>query len=794
MKCLFCQCDKKEALVSASSSGIANVSSASRLRNDEIKHYIGDLVEILWHKSCYSSYTSKRNLSFLSISQNANLSEADEKKQPLDPGRSSRSKLSKLDWSLCMFCQKVKNKGIKTLVNVATLDACSSILQAAEVREDHALLTSIAGEDLIASEAKYHVNCRASYVSKTNLKHKAAGESLEECLYERSFQELLCKIGPGIKAGKAYDMSYLKERYQQILSTNGLMEEKYRSEKLKKRLMNFFQEDIVFHKQPDPSKPELVYSSKLSVKDILNAAAHASTIDTEPKKSKEDPDMSEGSKMKVLFKAAQILKGDIKGSKGIPIQPLSVDDVSLVRGREVIPDSLYQFLCWLISKQNEPETEVEKFPSDPNDEKRILMIGQDMVFTSTNSRVKTPKHVGLAMTLHHLTGSKQLVTLLNKMGHCSSYCDVEIINTSLAQEISAQSQAYGVVIPSNISPGVFVQCAADNNDLNEETLDGKQTTHATTLVVYQREAYGPKPPPKPLADHSKKRRSIDTSLPTQTIHDFGVRGKRPQVTAYIGTIQVNESSSRDEQVPNTDRRDFAWFLLRLNKGEALLSTDENADVAQQDTPSWSAFNTMVSANVPPRTNIGYCPMIQGSSTEFSTIYTVMKSVQAISAGVGQSSSVVTFDLAIYSKAKEIQWRYPNEFKDLTIRIGGFHIALNFLSVIGKQFKESGIEELLIESSLYGNATAAAPLTGKSCNRGVRAHKLIMEALLRLQWKAFCEWLQKADNTLKLEALQMDRIVSKLASCRDAIVENKLQEILPNLCESLKEIHLLFYKF
>ena len=447
-------------------------------------------------------------------------------------------------------------------------------------------------------------------------------------------------------------MSYLRERYQEILSANGSTEEKYRSEKLKKRLRNHFQEDIVFHKQPDPSKPELVYSSTLSVKDILNAAADASTFNTEPKKSKEDPDMSEDGKMKVLFKAAQILKGDIKGSKGIPIQPLSVDDVSLVRGREVIPDSLYQFLCWLISKQNEPEMDLEKFPIDPNDEKRILMIGQDMVFTSTNSRVKTPKHVGLAMTLHHLTGSKQLVTLLNKMGHCSSYCDVEIINTSLAQEISAQSQAHGVVIPSNISPGVFVQCAADNNDLNEETLDGKQTTHATTLVVYQREPYGPKLLPKPLADHSKKRRSIDTSLPTQTIHDFGVRGRRPQVTTYIGTIGEDDYSSRDEEVPNMDSQDFAWFLLRLNKGEALLSTDdENADAAQQDTPSWSAFNAMVSTTVPPRTNIGYCPMIQGSSTEFSTIYTVMKSVQAISANLGQSSSVVTFDLAIYSKAE-----------------------------------------------------------------------------------------------------------------------------------------------
>ena len=37
-----------------------------------------------------------------------------------------------------------------------------------------------------------------------------------------------------------------------------------------------------------------------------------------------------------------------------------------------------------------------------------------------------------------------------------------------------------------ISTGAFIQFAADNNDLNEETLDRKGTTRARTLVVYQK--------------------------------------------------------------------------------------------------------------------------------------------------------------------------------------------------------------------------------------------------------------------------------------------------------------------
>ena len=129
------------------------------------------------------------------------------------------------------------------------------------------------------------------------------------------------------------------------------------------------------------------------------------------------------------------------------------------------------------------------------------MLGQDIIHAATNSQVKTPKHIGLAVTIHHLTGSKEVVTLLNRMGQCSSYDNVEIVNTAWAREMVARSQQTGV-IPSNITAGPFVQFAADNNDFNEETLDCKQTPYATTLVVYQRQPFEPQLPPKIQADHS----------------------------------------------------------------------------------------------------------------------------------------------------------------------------------------------------------------------------------------------------------------------------------------------------
>ena len=136
--------------------------------------------------------------------------------------------------------------------------------------------------------------------------------------------------------------------------------------------------------------------------------------------------------------------------------------------------------------------------------------------------------------------------------------------------------------------------------------------------------------------------------------------------------------------------------------------------------------------------IGYCPMLPANSVEYSTIYMVMTILQKQMESLSQENSVITFDENIYAKAKEIQWRRPDEFKKLIIRMGGFHIALNFLSVIGKRNSESGFEDILIEADPYGSNTVAKIIKGKSYNRGVRAHKLMLEALLHLKWEAFCQ--------------------------------------------------------
>ena len=72
----------------------------------------------------------------------------------------------------------------------------------------------------------------------------------------------------------------------------------------------------------------------------------------------------------------------------------------------------------------------------------------------------------LAMSVRCMTWSKQLVRMLIRFGHCSSYDITEIMDTSIANEIIAESSQQRVTTPCNIMPGLFIQVAGDNNDIN----------------------------------------------------------------------------------------------------------------------------------------------------------------------------------------------------------------------------------------------------------------------------------------------------------------------------------------
>ena len=71
----------------------------------------------------------------------------------------------------------------------------------------------------------------------------------------------------------------------------------------------------------------------------------------------------------------------------------------------------------------------------------------------------------------------------------------------------------------------------------------------------------------------------------------------------------------------------------------------------------------------------------------------------------------------------------------------------------------------------------------------------MEALLRLQWKAFCRWLENANtDTQRLEAVRVDQVQTNLIKCKAAISAGQVKHVFDSPCDSAENLHHQFQQF
>ena len=656
--------------------------------------------EVLWNASCYATYTSEQNIKYVSNHQsstvhNENVKYTEAASEPC--AMISRSKAAPHDWSKCLFCKNRTHKKEKVMQSVSTLTACNTIMQCAEAKGDQDMLRVLMGvsNDLVAAEAKYHKTCFASYVSKSNLRSQVfKDDEGKESVYGDAFREMAFEIGTGLESGMAYDMVSLLKKYIELLEERGVDGQKYTSQKLKLRMKSHFGETIVFHQPYQRSRSELVYSSKISLQDIINASAthnkeqpSSQAIGTRNQTCNKDPPHK-----LLMYETAQLLKHQIKQCKGISIYPASVNDIDQATAKNLVPADLYLFLRWLITNDG-VDVDAESDCSNDSDERKVLCLAQDVIHCTSHGRVKLPKHLGLAMSVRHLTA---------------------------------------------------------------------------TLVVYQQKPFGPMPPKEVLADHTKKKRPLTRVNGCDEILECSAHGKRPIVTDFLGQIGTESFHTTTDAYRSSCRMDLTWAIGRMSPTKLFDITEVTREEADQLVPSWSGFNSMLFPSTTQPIVIGYCPMINGSSTELNTVYTVMKKAQNICSSLQQRDMVITFDLAIYAKAKQIQWKFPEEFSDTVIRMGGFHIALNFLAVLGKKYQNSGLEDVLIESGAYGSGSVMALMKGKSYNQGVRAHKLAMEALFRLMWQSFLRWLGGGRLESQEQIVDKEHIADSIKSFRLAV--------------------------
>ena len=467
---------------------------ASDLRKDDISESMKGKWEKgpfgMYHRNCYQSYTAKNVLDRVAKKRKIEEISSGDNTSPIelqaDP-RPTRSSLLATDMRKCAICQTEKTdpkdrRREEKLTTCETMQVGRTLLEAAKVRGDQRLIVSLSDQDPIAIELRYHRTCYRMYTNTKQIEViQKNQEGKLESLYDNAFQALKSEMEPKIfESLEVLRMSDLRERYMELLSFQGVQNPLYRSEKLKVRMQKAYHGRISFWHPRYRSEAEIVYCDEVSKGQIVECGLNRSVENDKFLKEPEDVPLKN-----YVYHAAKTVHAALLSQElNMPWPPYSTTNNE---ENIIVPIVVYNLLAWILCEDGEGED--ERVNVDENCQRLVLSLAQDLLYNVSKGRMKTPKHVALPIAVKNLTGSKEVITLLNRYGHGISYDQVLEIETALA-ESHMEAQEHGVIIPKVICANVFSTFCWDNIDLLEETLSGRGTTHCTNGIVVQRQVAG----------------------------------------------------------------------------------------------------------------------------------------------------------------------------------------------------------------------------------------------------------------------------------------------------------------
>ena len=278
-----------------------------------------------------------------------------------------------------------------------------------------------------------------------------------------------------------------------------------------------------------------------------------------------------------------------------------------------------------------------------------------------------------------------------------------------------------LALPSHFTKSSFTIGAVDNFDHEEARLSGMQETHDTVMVLFQ-EAPDKVPCKAKLSsamDHKLGNRSFDL-LPCQQIRRYCKPTSPVTLPPDFKVSEVPNISSCDE----------------ITKEETLVSMlQATGGLTSQNTFTCSGTHAIISeANVLMQ-KVGFLTILPYPVTANDSVYSCMKNFLDLLLRLDQQSLPVACDEGVFHIAAEIQLAI-NEFTDLVLLLGSFHMTKILLACIGKYLTGSGLENVFIENHVFGVKVTESVLKGSNYVRSVKGMFMLAEVIERLKWKAF----------------------------------------------------------
>lgn len=472
ISCLFC--DKTGNLVEKPKpQSFISIQKAADRRKDDISDKLKNNPDFTtqscsWHRSCMGSYISEEKIRRREIALNKQedasipTSNAETSASYIQNTRRSSRVVSECNQQpKCLICGKLTKNKNKQLFLCSEISAAQQILNTARKKQDDVftkISTCEQPEDLFAMEVRYHKHCYRDYLRLPRNSDNPAGRppnQIPEDILMAAFEKLMDEIKHQFLS-HSFEMTFLANRLAKLTEIEDAVVE---NRVMKSLLIDKFGGNVLFSYPADRSKSSLVFMGNITLDEVIE---HVRNINS----------------TNYTVQVAKQLRKEILTTESIPSGYLcdeTLIEQLLKKGQ--LPKTWQMFMQALFSAKNQKLSD--------NYNRRALSVFYDIFFTITDKQ--TPKHIALAQSIHHLTRSKHLINILNKLGCCISYKALKNLDTEVTTSIICEDVDKKLLIPKNIArdSSLFLHGAVDNNDFNEETLSGKDSTHVTAMVIYQ---------------------------------------------------------------------------------------------------------------------------------------------------------------------------------------------------------------------------------------------------------------------------------------------------------------------
>ena len=675
-----------------------------------------------YHKYCRLGFSTTLTREIGKKSKNEDVS--NESSSPVK----TRQKLSPTPTkkNICFFCENSSDKGI--LHCVTTLHIDNNVKNMATELSDTKLLTKLADRDMIAADAMYHLNCYVglcnryrAHSSKSNnkdIRNKVSVDALvvaELVAYikETSHNEenvILFKLSD---LTKKYD-----KRCAEIMQVDASTITNKRSTSLKERLQKLI--------------PEL-WIAKQGKEVILTLSENIGPAIQYALNSDMDEDAVK------LSNAAQLIRKEMF-EMSYKFSGSFEDDCEL----NSVPQSLISLVHMILEggssfDENEINYNTQR--------KRITVaIAQLLQFNSVKkSRAKagirhikereTPLSIYISMLIHAKTRSRHLIDTLSNLGLCVSYNRLMNISTDLANTVCTKYHEDQVVCPLNLSNGTFTCGAVDNIDHNPSARTAKDSFHGTAISLMQFPTSETPGVPRVRIQQDIPRKSKILPLPqSYTLVHPVTKTLDPIVPVKKCPINADESIVK-------------VYMKKEHKWLSHLSTMVNKDSLDGgDYASWAAHSA---SEQPPQSiipsTIALLPLFRENAHSTCMMAHAMQMVINATHHLNPSQTpVIVSDQPLYALCKQIQWTWPQKYGEdkIVIMMGGLHIEMNLLKLLGDWLRGSGWIASLVQANVTTSGRAEAMLSGSHVTRARYAHQVTAGSLKILVDRAYQQYLEK----------------------------------------------------